>query len=439
MNFFLKYLNNLDEHTLEVVKKSSSSLVVKILGMIAGFFLSIFLGRTLGADGLGVINLANSLISLFVVICMLGTRQIIVKEVAIGLSKHDFKHISKMVNSAYILNGGFAFFTSIILIISTPFIVKYFFEDPRLIWPLTIGLIVVVPQIISGIISSNLIGYRKIWQSNLVDRSLNVAITILILVVLWINNIEITIINTAISYAVGRIVEVTIILAIWNKINTKVKNDLANLAIVKLFKTSFPLLISSVSNVLIQNGDIILVGIFLNTREVGLYVVASRIAMLSGFMLQITNAALSGNIASLYEQNKKNELQIMLSKVSKYLALIGIIPLLLYFIFGEGILGIWGQEFKTSYWILIILTIGQFFNIAAGASAQLLIMCGFQKQQSYITTIFMFLNLVLNIILINLFGLLGAASATAITTIGVNITRIIVAKNKTGIIAVYYK
>ncbi|MDC9724260.1 MAG: hypothetical protein PSN34_16035 [Urechidicola sp.] len=64
-NLLNKPLQSLDEHTLEVVKKSSSSLIVKIIGMIAGFLLSIFLGRTLGADGLGVINLSNSLINIF--------------------------------------------------------------------------------------------------------------------------------------------------------------------------------------------------------------------------------------------------------------------------------------------------------------------------------------------------------------------------------------
>ena len=107
-----------------------------------------------------------------------------------------------------------------------------------------------------------------------------------------------------------------------------------------------------------------------------------------------------------------------------------------FFVYGKDILGLWGEEFKNSYWILIILTVGQFFSIASGASAQLLIMCGFHKIQSYITTSFMIINLILNIILINYYGVIGAAIATMITVIGVNITRVIIAKKKTGILSI---
>jgi len=429
-----KPLKSLDEHTLEVVIKSSSSLIVKVIGMIAGFLLSIFLGRTLGADGLGVINLSNSLINIFLIIGMLGTRQIIVKDIAINLSNKNFEGISSTMKSAYKLNGGFTFVTSITLIFLTPLIVDFFFNDPRLKWPLTIGLLAATPQIFSTIWSSGLVGYRKIWQSNLVNKSLSIIITGIILVLLWLSNIEVTILNTAIAYAIGQVVVTAVMAFFWNKFSTNFKTT--TLEVRSLFNNSFPLLISSLSNVLISNADIILLGMFLDTTEVGLYAVASRIAMLSSFMLQITNAALSGNLASLYSQNKKDELQKMVGQVTKYLMLFAIIPLTLFFIFGYEILNLWGSEFKASYWVLIIIAIGQFFNIATGAAGQLLIMCGYHKQQSILTTSFMFINIVLNLILIKYYGTIGAALATAITIAGLNISRVIVAKKKTGILTI---
>jgi O-antigen/teichoic acid export membrane protein len=61
-----------DLHTLEVLKKSSASIVVKIAGMGAGLLVSIFLGRALGAEGLGIISLSNHFVVLLLVLSMFG-------------------------------------------------------------------------------------------------------------------------------------------------------------------------------------------------------------------------------------------------------------------------------------------------------------------------------------------------------------------------------
>lgn len=437
----IKYLNNklnrLDEHSLEVMKKSFSSSIVKVLGMIAAFLLSILLGRTLGADGLGIINLSNSIINMLVMFCLLGTRQIIIKEVALGLSKNNFRQISEVIKSAYVLNGFFTFLISLILILLLPWIIGNFFDDPRLKWPLIIGLIVIIPQIFARIWSSALIGYRKIWQSNLVDQGLALIITLLLIGVFWISEIKITIISTAIAYALARLIVSIVIALYWKKIQTKVSN--LKLGVSNLLQKSFPLFISSISNVLISNIGIILLGFFLNSTSVGFYTVASQIALLSGFMLQITNSSLSGNLSVLYTEDRKQELQTLITRITKYLTIIGIFPLFIFFFFGDDILSLWGKEFINSYMILLILALGQFVNVATGAAGRMLVMCGFQKEESYINIVFMILNIILNVVLINYFGVIGAALTTAFTFIGINITRVIVSKRKTGILTLGFK
>ena len=61
----------LDIHTLEVVNKSATSTIVKVAGMIIGMGVSILLGRTLGADGLGVFNLSYRIVSFIMIFCLL--------------------------------------------------------------------------------------------------------------------------------------------------------------------------------------------------------------------------------------------------------------------------------------------------------------------------------------------------------------------------------
>lgn len=73
-------------------------------------------------------------------------------------------------------------------------------------------------------------------------------------------------------------------------------------------------------------------------------------------------------------------------------------------------------------------------NISTGCSGVLLIMCGHEKVFSYISGFFLMLNIVLNYFLIIRYHEVGAAIATTITMVGENITRVIVAKQKTGVL-----
>ena len=63
-------------------------------------------------------------------------------------------------------------------------------------------------------------------------------------------------------------------------------------------------------------------------------------------------------------------------------------------------------------------------------------MCGYEKIFSYITGSFLILNIVLNYFLIIRYNEVGAAIATTLTIVGENITRVIVAKQKTGVLTI---
>ena len=54
-----QFRSKLDVHSLEVLVSSSKSMIVKVVGMIAGLMASIILGRTIGVEGIGTINLIN--------------------------------------------------------------------------------------------------------------------------------------------------------------------------------------------------------------------------------------------------------------------------------------------------------------------------------------------------------------------------------------------
>jgi len=297
--------------------------------------------------------------------------------------------------------------------------------------PLIISSLMLVPMTFSRLFAAGLIGYKKIWQANLVDQTLSVCITSLFIFVMWFLGESLTIINVSISFALGRIA-VMIVVGIYWKNLFSYKNP-HHVVLPKLLKTGWSMLIVSASAVVFTNADVIILGWLSDSRSVGVYTVASRIALLSSVILKITNTSLAPKIAAMYANNQKESLQSMISRITGFLSILSLIILIIFIIYGQSILSIWGKEFSSAYWILIILGFGQFINISSGALGVILLMTGHEKIQRNISISFVFINLICNILLIYFYGVLGAAISSAFVFVGINFIKMIYVYKKVNI------
>ena len=123
----------------------------------------------------------------------------------------------------------------------------------------------------------------------------------------------------------------------------------------------------------------------------------------------------------------------MVQKITNVLFIIAILSVIIFITLGNPILSVWGSEFSEAYWVLVILSIGQFFNISTGATGITLMMCGKEKILSRIKILELVSNLLLNYILILNYQAVGAAIATAITLILLNTLKLIIVKKELNI------
>ncbi|UZD23868.1 flippase [Algoriphagus halophytocola] len=430
-----KKIRSIDKHTLEVVLKSSKSLIVKVLGMLAGIGVSIFLGRSLGASGVGIINLSNQIINLLLIFSILGFDRVIIREVAISRENNNLLRTNEVMNTAFIINGITGIACTAALIVFADYISTNIFEIPDLKFPLIIAALVFTPQIISRIISSGLIGYKKIWQSNLVDQTLSLVVIGILLAILWYWNYNISVINVAIIYAIGRIFVTATIATYWFFMRKSDSNSgkMGNFIGKEMMRNGLPLLMVSAALLISTNADTIMLGWLSSSEEVGLYSIAVKIALLTSFLLQIVVSSIAPKIAVMYKNGQIVELQLLIQRVTSGLAIIGLLFLTTIILFGKEILGIWGSEFVAAYPALIILSVGQFSNIASGPVGNILIMTNHEKIIRNITALTVLLNVILNLFLIGKYGSIGAACATSFTTILNMLICIYYVKTKTKI------
>lgn len=179
------------------------------------------------------------------------------------------------------------------------------------------------------------------------------------------------------------------------------------------------------SFLVLQHTDRIMIGIWEGTTSAGIYDAASRTAMLMSFGLAAVNAVLAPMISALYASNRKRELQHVLwlgaLGTSLFVAPAGV---LLYF-FGEFVLGVFGSRFVEGYEVLMVLAGGQLVNALAGSVGYLMAMTGHQRQALSIMLFSAVLNVLWNALLIPGFGILGAAMATAGTTLIWNVWMVV--------------
>jgi O-antigen/teichoic acid export membrane protein len=431
---FHKIKSKLDIHTLDVLIKSSKTMIVKVFGLIASLLTSIIVARTLGVEGVGIINLINQLGAVLLVFTLFGFRTVIVKYVSIAKSRQLYRDILIVIKTSLIFNGLLSICFAALGVFLLPVVVKLFSDNQELYYPLIIGFFMLIPQTYSRVYASALNGYGKNWQSSLVDQALSSILILIGLFIYWITEIPFTPTGVLLLYAISRIILLIIMIVLWKK--TFSLKGKVNINLKPMLKMGLPMLLITGGLVITSNIDSLMLGSLSSLNDVGLYTIAAKLALLTSFFLAVSNTVLSPKIAALYDKNQINELSVMINKTTRFLLFIAIISLLIFIFFGKLILGLWSSDFVLAYPILILLSIGQFFNIATGCSGLLLVMTGHEKVQGYISGFSLILNIILNIILINLYGALGAAIATAITVALENSIKVILVKKYTGILTI---
>ncbi len=174
-----------------------------------------------------------------------------------------------------------------------------------------------------------------------------------------------------------------------------------------------PLLWITLMNIGINRLDPAMVGWLDDPASAGLYAVASRASDLLLFGLAAVNAVAAPLISELYVQGKREELQNMLCLAARGIALFTLPAAAFLLFFGEWMLAWFGSEFVEARPAMVWLIGGQCINALAGSVGFLLTMTGHQKVAARILTLCAALKIGANLVLIPLYGEIGAAISAA--------------------------
>lgn len=181
-------------------------------------------------------------------------------------------------------------------------------------------------------------------------------------------------------------------------------------------RLALPMMLTSTFLLLVNQTDVLMIGLFLDSAGVGLYNAATKTATLVSLALVAVTSIGAPLFAAAHATGDRAELQ----RTAALAAHLGFWPALavalVLLALGEPILRLFGASFVAVRLPLAVLVVGQLVNAAAGPVGYLLAMTGHQDDNARVFAVSALLNLVLNALLIPTFGLPGAAAATAVTT-----------------------
>jgi O-antigen/teichoic acid export membrane protein len=167
--------------------------------------------------------------------------------------------------------------------------------------------------------------------------------------------------------------------------------------------------------------DKVLIGFYLDAREVGIYAMAAAFVTFVPIMLQTVNQIFSPTIADLYARGQHALLGRIFQTLTKWI--LGLtLPLAGgIIIFAAPLMRIFGHDFERGWPILIIGTLGQLVNCGVGSVGYLLLMSGNQSRLIRIQAVAACVMVALNLALIPRWGITGAAVGSAATNVFANV------------------
>lgn len=180
------------------------------------------------------------------------------------------------------------------------------------------------------------------------------------------------------------------------------------------------------------SGQIIL-NYFSTKSDIAGFVISQRISTIIAFFILASSSIISSKVSLAYE--RKNLADIHKHAFSSFIfsSSLGIPLSIILILFSNDILSIFGKEYSEFSLVLIILLISQIFNCLTGASDIVLMFIDGEKEHKINIYIGTTIAILTSVVLIPIYGAIGAAISTAISSIIVNILDIISIRIKIGI------
>ena len=409
----------------KIGKESTITFAGLIYGNINRYIYTAMLARWVGPEFLGIYSIANAIILILEVLSKMGIETGIMRFVSRLNPKRDYKKIQNLILSSFKMVFAFSVLVMVLIIFLSDYIAFNLFMGDELLKKALIVFSIAIPFNSLTLVSAHATqGFKLLKYKTIVTQFINPTILFVsafFMIQFFSKDLTIlapTVITSLIgffsmSYYLKKITRINLITYLNGSFN------------YDLIKFSAPLMFVTILQTLMHWMDILMLGYYVNAETVGYYHPAVRTAGLLQALLLSFLSIYSPIFSQFYKEKNKEKMSNIYKMVTRWLILSSLPIAIIFMIFPENLMSLFGDTYIASSSILVILTIATFFQAVFGVAAPTLSMSGHTKLVLINTGSAFIINFVLNIFLIPKLGPKGAALSTLISLIGIGIIRVI--------------
>ncbi len=421
--FLAKISLNLD--LKELLKGSSIALLFKVFGAFIGYLFFWVLAKYFGANGVGIFSTLWTLLMVSAVVSKFGFDTSIVKYIASFISGGKSYLAQKIYGKCLGWIIGIGLIVTIAVLSFSKELSLIFFENPADKNLFIITAFCILPVSLLGYNAESLKGMKKITLFSLFQNSTIYLVALLVIMFFYHLRHQSSVIIPYSLLMATIIIMGFSFLAVGKNIPASEKKRALRYKSRHIFWVTFPMLLSNSLFLIMNWTDTLMLSAFRSEAEVGVYNTSMKIAALNSIILVAVNSIAMPKFAELYLRKDRQAFKQFVKQTTFLMFIVSFPVLLIIVLFPGFLLSIFGEEFRVGIPALLILASGQFFSAISGSTIHILNMTGKEKTARNILLFSTLVNIMLNFYLIPLYGIIGAAIATAFSTILWNILSVV--------------
>lgn len=382
--------------------------IVNIISTLKSFILLPIVTKALGAESYGIWAQISVTISLIAPLCTLELGYAIIRFLG---PERDKGKISTGFSSIFIVTSFIGVLISLLLfILSEPFAIAVF-GGANAAFYIQISASLIFLAAIDQIMSEYFIAFQQMERYS-VFGILQTIGEVILTVYLVLSGFGLF--GAIVSLLISRVFT-SIIGFLW--ITSETKISMPSFSVVKDYLPfSLPILPTAVCYWFINLGDRYVIGYFMDANAVGIYSASYSLGGLLAFFYYPLSLVLLPALTHSYENNKICEVKTILKYSIKFLLMFAIPSFFGLSILSKSILtSLTTSEFVGGYMIVSIIAFATVLFNCSSINTNVLNLFKETKKVSLIYGASALINVILNIVLVPMIGIVGAAIATLIT------------------------
>lgn len=402
------------EQSLNKITKGAAIVFVgTIVGLLSGFGVRLLVARFFSQSQYGIYSLVVIILNIAVVISILGLDQGSTRQIAYSRGQVDTAKVKGLISSSLRLALIASILVSIMLFFTSGIISEEIFHEPGLVLPLKIVALSIPFSVEISMLGAIFLGFGEVKPTVYFVQILGNVLFLLLLVTVILLRLPFQSVVLALS-ASYFLTGIGFVVYAQKKAPRAARRYPATALQAKgLLLFSLPLLGGSMLSMAMDWADSLMLGYFKTAQEVGLYNGAVPLARLIRLALSSTIIIYLPVISKLYSQHLIAEIKRTYQVLTKWIFSISLPIFLILFLFPETVLGIFfGSQYGEAAMALRILSLGFMFHAFFGPNGMTLMAMGRTRLLLWANLLAAGSNVVLNVILIPLWGINGAAVAS---------------------------